>query len=125
MQTPAVVEQQTRHGPRQQLSPERTTALVGGMSHPGWHEPPVAQTSDSSRAMGGSTGHSDPYDPSSSLTLRHQHGPRCQSRPLASARPLVVTGALDISSNSGCSRATYPDIALTTAQAWTMRYLLF
>ncbi|KAL6036658.1 hypothetical protein STEG23_005376 [Scotinomys teguina] len=72
-----------------------------------------ASSQDATMALGGSTWHSDLYGPSGSMTLRHQHGPRCQPRPLASVWPLVVTGPKDINSDPGCGRSqTYLDIAL-------------
>lgn len=65
--------------------------------------------------LGGSAGHSDLYGPGGgerggSVTLKHQHGLRCQPRLWVSAQPSMATGATDINMESRFSRAMDPDI---------------
>lgn len=46
------------------------------------------------------------------MALESQHGLRRLIRPSSSAWPLLVTGAMNISSDPGCYRAMDQDIAL-------------
>lgn len=46
------------------------------------------------------------------MTLRHQHGLRCQLRLRLSVQLLVVTGTMDINIDPSCCRAMDPDLAL-------------
>lgn len=65
-------------------------------------------------ALGGSVSHPNLYGPGSSMTLKHQHGLRCQLRPGTSAQPSVVTGATDINAdaNPGCNRTLDPGVCV-------------
>lgn len=60
---------------------------------------------------GGGTDHPDQYGPGGSKTLGHQYGLRWLSRPWASARPPVATGAMDINPDPDYYWATIPDMA--------------
>lgn len=75
-------------------------------------------------APGDSTGPSDLCGPSGSMTLRCQHGLRCPPRLQASARLLVVTGAVDIYADPIFSRAwtqTWPTAAARARTSpWAM-----
>lgn len=51
--------------------------------------------------LGGYTGHSDQRR----VALGHQHDPRWGPRPRASIQLSMVTGAMDINTDQGCSRA--------------------
>lgn len=62
----------------------------------------------------GSTVHPYLYSPSSSLTLKYQHGLRCQARLWASALSLVESGAMDVNTEPDHSRATDTDATLSS-----------
>ena len=57
------------------------------------------------------------------MALVYQQGLRWLTRPWSSARPLVVTGAMDVNSNLGRCRIMDPDKALSSDSAqmtsWT------
>lgn len=67
-----------------------------------------------------SSGHPDMYGPGGSLTLKYQHGLRCQFTPWTSAQPSVATLATDINGDTGCYRAMGPDTALSSNQGWNI-----
>ncbi|KAL6073616.1 hypothetical protein STEG23_027917 [Scotinomys teguina] len=67
---------------------------------------------DITMVLGGSTGHPDQYGPGIILILRHQHGLKWLTRPLALAQHSMVSGAIDINTDPGRHRATEPDMAL-------------
>lgn len=68
---------------------------------------------DASLAPGTRTDYQISVVPSvSNMVLRHQHGLWLLTRPWLSTRVLVVTRAKDISSDTGCYRATDSDMVL-------------
>lgn len=65
------------------------------------------------RAPGGSTGHSDLYNPSRSTTFVHWHGPRWQPRPLStSVWPLVPRQTMDMDTDPDCVFNIDPGVVL-------------
>lgn len=62
--------------------------------------------------LGGSTGHSEHYGPSSRMALRHQHSLKWWPRPQVSAWSMI-TRAMNIKTDPGCCRATDSGMALS------------
>lgn len=80
-----------------------------------------SRTSDSDRTLGnsmsptspvpsGSAGHSDQPGSSGSIALRQQHGFRRQPKPWTSTWFSVITRAMDINTDPGCSGILAPDM---------------
>lgn len=66
-------------------------------------------------APGGSTGLSELYGPTCSMTLGHQCGLRWLTRHTqATTWPSVATGATDINSDPGCCKGMDPDMDLSS-----------
>ncbi|KAL6087976.1 hypothetical protein STEG23_022836, partial [Scotinomys teguina] len=59
----------------------------------------------------GSTDHSDWHDPNGTMAFGHQYGPKRQPRLLALVLPLMTSGATNINTDAGHSRASNPDVA--------------
>lgn len=71
------------------------------------------------RAPGGSTGHSDLYNPSRSTTFVHWHGPRWQPRPLStSVWPLVPRQTMDMDTDPDCVFNMDPGRVLGWSLCW-------
>lgn len=70
---------------------------------------------DVSMVLGDSIVFSDWHEPSSSMTPRFQHGPWWQPVPQASAQPLVVIRATDISADPYYNSAIDSDMALCSS----------
>lgn len=79
------------------------------------HAPSHSLGPDVNMALGSSAGHPGLHGPGGRMTQGDQCSFRCQPRPEASALPWAVTGVTDIYVDSGCNRATDPDITFVSS----------
>lgn len=70
-------------------------------------------------------GHPDQYGPSSSMTLGHWCGLMWLTRCWASAEPMVITEAMDITPSPGHCRTMDPDMSLDSGLFFKVNYLNF
>lgn len=66
-------------------------------------------------SLGGSSVHPHLYGPGGSVTLGHQHGLGCQPIPWESAQSSVVSEAIDINTDPGCSKTIDPAMLLRSS----------
>lgn len=99
----------------------RGPAQVGGLqlsccsvhqgAGPAQHNPQIS-TSTAWTHLGDSSGHPVQYNPVVSMTLRHQHGLKWLTISLALAQLSMVSGAMDVNTDTGHDRSKDPDMAL-------------